>query len=97
MFKLKETNLILANGIQQLLLLLLKQTHEMMAEVKRRRRRIKPMEEAIQFSLLQKDKNGLDGRFISDFKGELNVLIEPIFYFLLLFLFYNFFRIPLCI
>ncbi len=55
------------------------------------------MEEAIQFSLLQKDKNGLDGRFISDFKGELNVLIEPIFYFLLLFLFYNFFRIPLCI
>lgn len=48
----------------------------MMAEGKRRRRKLKPMEEAIQFSLLQKDKNGLDGRFISDFKGELNVLIE---------------------
>ncbi len=48
----------------------------MMAEGKRRRRRLKPMEEAIQFSLLQKNKNGLDGRFISDFKGELNVLIE---------------------
>ncbi len=30
-FKLKETNLILSNGIQQLLLLL-KQTHQMMAE-----------------------------------------------------------------
>lgn len=73
--KLKETNLILSNEIQQLLLLL-KQTHQMMAEGKRRRRKLKPMEEAIQFSLLQKDKNGLDGRFISDFKGELNVLIE---------------------
>ncbi|XP_058628354.1 histone-lysine N-methyltransferase SETD5-like [Onychostoma macrolepis] len=42
----------------------------MMAEVKRRRRKPKPMEEAVQFSLLQKDKNGLDGRFISDFKGR---------------------------
>ncbi len=30
-FKLKETNVILSNGIQQLLLLL-KQTHQMMAE-----------------------------------------------------------------
>ncbi len=44
------------------------------------------MEEAIQFSLLQKDKNGLDGRFISDFKGELNVLIEPIFFFIIIFI-----------
>lgn len=49
----------------------------MMAEVKSQRRKIKPMEEAIQFSLLQKDKHGLDGRFISDSKGELNVLVEP--------------------
>lgn len=49
----------------------------MMAEGRRRRRRLKPVEEAIQFSLQQKDKNGLEGRFISDFKGELNDLIEP--------------------
>ncbi len=45
------------------------------------------MEEAIQFSLLQKDKNGLDGRFISDFKGELNVLIEPFFVYYYLFIY----------
>ncbi|XP_043076688.1 N-lysine methyltransferase KMT5A-B-like [Puntigrus tetrazona] len=42
----------------------------MMAEVKRRRRKLKPVDEAIQFSLLQKDKSGLEGRFINDFKGR---------------------------
>ncbi|XDV25644.1 hypothetical protein PO909_029528 [Leuciscus waleckii] len=41
-----------------------------MAEVKRRRRKPKPLEEAIQFSLLKKDKEGLDGRFINDSKGR---------------------------
>lgn len=47
-----------------------------MTEVKRRRRKLKPLEEAIQFANLKKDKHGLEGRFISDFKGELNVLID---------------------
>ncbi|XP_052406655.1 uncharacterized protein LOC127952310 [Carassius gibelio] len=41
-----------------------------MAEGVRRRRKLKPVEEAIQFSLQQKDKNGLEGRFISHLKGR---------------------------
>ncbi|XP_052417772.1 uncharacterized protein LOC127962261 isoform X2 [Carassius gibelio] len=41
-----------------------------MAEGVRRRRKLKPVEEAIQFSLEQKDKNGLEGRFISHLKGR---------------------------
>nr|XP_023660035.1 uncharacterized protein LOC111839935 [Paramormyrops kingsleyae] len=41
-----------------------------MTEVKRRRRKQKPLEEAIQFVFLKKDKHGLEGKFISDFKGR---------------------------
>lgn len=41
-----------------------------MAEVKRRRKRLRPQEDAIQFCRLKKDKNGLDGRFINDNKGR---------------------------
>ncbi|KAL1250797.1 hypothetical protein QQF64_018593 [Cirrhinus molitorella] len=47
-----------------------RKTHQMMTEVKRRRRKLKPLEEAKQFAVLKKDKHGLEAKFISDFKGR---------------------------
>lgn len=58
-----------------------------MAERKLRRRKAKPLEEAIQFSLLRKDRTGLECTFINDIKGELTGLILCTFlYFLYTFL-----------
>lgn len=47
-----------------------KQSHQIMAERKLRRRKAKPLEEAIQFSLLRKDRTGLECTFINDIKGR---------------------------